>query len=160
MSLMTPSLRSSAMASRRRPENSKLFPKTFHIQTFGPAWLSACVAGSSLIFQWKQTRADLNQPYGGGRWEKLSLAVIAKLNRLKYRRLRFVWPEPTIGRCTQPANSQLILQSSMKYLGLASLAQLSVVSCLNFPTKTPVSGKVKELPSYPVQNSPSGSFLS
>ncbi len=29
-------------------------------QTFDPAWLSACVAGSSLIFQWKWTRADLN----------------------------------------------------------------------------------------------------
>ncbi len=54
--------------------------------------------------------------------KKLSLAVIAKLSRLKYRWLRFVWPEPTIGWCTQPANSYLILQSSMKYLGLAGLA--------------------------------------
>jgi hypothetical protein len=54
--------------------------------------------------------------------KKLSLAGIAKLSRLKYRWLRFVWPEPTIGWCTQPANSQLILQSSMKYLGLAGLA--------------------------------------
>ncbi len=32
-----------------------------------------------------------------------------------------------------------------------------MVSCLNFLTKTPASGKVKELPGYPVQNSPSGS---
>ena len=47
-----------------------------------------------------------------------------------------VWPEPavvdsesTIGRCsTQPANSQLIPQSSMKYLGLGRLAYLSGVS--------------------------------
>jgi hypothetical protein len=33
--------------------------------------------------------------------------------------------ESMIGRCTQPANSQLIPQSSMKYLGLArySLAE-------------------------------------
>ncbi len=54
--------------------------------------------------------------------KKLSLAGIAKLSRLKYRLLRFVWPEPTIGWCTQPANSQLILQSSMKHLGLAGLA--------------------------------------
>ncbi len=51
--------------------------------------------------------------------KKLSLADIAKLSRLKYRWLRFVWPEPTIGWCTQPVNLQLILQSSMKYLGLA-----------------------------------------
>jgi hypothetical protein len=30
--------------------------------------------------------------------------------------------ESTIGQCTQPANSQLIPQSSVKYLGLARLA--------------------------------------
>ena len=63
--------------------------------------------------------------------------------------------ELTIGWCTQPANSQLILQSSMKYLGLAGLAELSVVSCLNFLTKTPASDTVKGLPGYPVQNCPS-----
>ncbi len=48
----------------------------------------------------------------------------------------------------------------MKHLGLAGLAWLSGVSCLNFLTKTPASGTVKELPGYPVQNSPSVSFLS
>jgi hypothetical protein len=60
--------------------------------------------------------------------KKLSLAGLAKLSRLRYSRLRFglVWPQPaivdsesTIGRCTKPAKSQLIPQSSMKYLGLA-----------------------------------------
>jgi hypothetical protein len=60
--------------------------------------------------------------------------------------------ELTIGWCTQPANSQLILQSSMKTLGVS---RLSSASCLNFLTKTPASGTVKELPGYPVQNSPS-----
>jgi hypothetical protein len=54
--------------------------------------------------------------------KKLSVAGIAKLSRLKYRWLRFVWPEPTIGWCTQPVNSQLILQSSMKYLGFSRLS--------------------------------------
>jgi hypothetical protein len=59
---------------------------------------------------------------------KLSLAGVAKLSRLKYRWLRFVWPQPTImdseltiGWCTQPANPQLIPQSSMKHLGLSHL---------------------------------------
>ncbi len=49
-------------------------PKTFHIQTFDPAWLSACVAGRSLIFQWKWTQADLNQPYGGGSFKEIELS--------------------------------------------------------------------------------------
>ncbi len=39
------------------------------------------------------------------------------LSRLPWTR------ESTIGRCTQPANSQLIQQSNMKYLGLARLAE-------------------------------------
>ncbi len=41
-----------------------------------------------------------------------------------------VWPQPAIvdsesiiGWCKQPANSQLIPQSSMKYMGLARLAE-------------------------------------
>jgi hypothetical protein len=46
-----------------------------------------------------------------------------------------------MGRCTQPNNSQMIPQSMMKYLGLARLAYLSGVSCLNFMTKTPASGQ-------------------
>jgi hypothetical protein len=55
---------------------------------------------------------------------KLNLAGIAKLSRLKYRWLRFVWPQPTImdseltiGWCKQP-----IPQSSMKYLELTQSA--------------------------------------
>ncbi len=82
-----------------------------------PVWLVAAwySSGSGHGPTWTSRREM-------GVLKKLSLAGIAKLSRLKYRWLRFVWPKPTIGWCTQPANSQLILQSSMKYLGLAGLA--------------------------------------
>ncbi len=40
---------------------------------------------------------------------------------------RLSWTRSPQGRCTQPANSQLISQNSMKYLGLARLAELSGV---------------------------------
>jgi hypothetical protein len=90
----------------------------------------------------------------------MSLAFLAKLSRLRYSWLRFGLA--SVGWCTQPANSQLIPQSSMKHLGLARLAKLSGagVSCPNFLTKTPASDTVKGLPGYTVQNRPSGSFLS
>ncbi len=52
--------------------------------------------------------------------KKLSLAGLAKLSRLRYSWLRFGLAQ--IGQCTQPTNSQLIPQSSMKYLELARLA--------------------------------------
>ncbi len=75
----------------------------------------------------------------GGVLKKLSLAGIAKLSRLKYRWLRFAWHQPTImdseltiGWCTQPANPQLIPQSSMKHLGLSHLAELSGISLSKF----------------------------
>jgi hypothetical protein len=45
--------------SSPRTKGGGYTPKTFHIQTFDLAWLSACVAGSSLIFQWKWTWSDL-----------------------------------------------------------------------------------------------------
>ncbi len=62
-------------------------------------------------------------PTEAGDLKILSLDSIAKLSQLKYSRLRFVWPQPTIvdseltiGWCTQ-----LIPQSSMKHLGLVRL---------------------------------------
>ncbi len=71
--------------------------------------------------------------------QKLSLAGIAKLSRLKYSWLRFVWPQPTIvdseltiGWCTK-----LIPQSSMRHLVFARSAELSGVSCLNLRLKLP-----------------------
>ncbi len=74
-----------------------------------------------------------------------SLAGLAKQSRLRYSWLRFGLPQPAImdsesKRCTQPANSQLIPQCMMKYLGLVRLAQLSGLSWLNFLTKTPAAG--------------------
>jgi hypothetical protein len=55
--------------------------------------------------------------------KKLSLACLAKLSRLMYSWLRFgLASESTIGQCAKPANSQLIPQIMMKYLGLARLA--------------------------------------
>jgi hypothetical protein len=65
--------------------------------------------------------------------KKLSLAGLAKLSRLMLLLTKgFVWPQPalvlsesTIGWCWC---TQLIPQSMMKYLGLASLALLSAVS--------------------------------
>ncbi len=82
-----------------------------------PVWLVAAwySSGSGHGPTW-------TSPKEMGVLKKLSLAGIAKLSRLKYRWLRFVWPEPTIGWCTQPANSQLLLQSSMKYLGFSRLS--------------------------------------
>jgi hypothetical protein len=63
----------------------------------------------------------------GGSFKEIKLSWLSyKLSRLRYS---LVWPQPaivdaesTIGWCTQPANSQLIPQSMMKYLGLAPLA--------------------------------------
>ncbi len=53
--------------------------------------------------------------------KKLSLAGIAKLSRLKYRWLRFVWPQTTImdSELTIGWCKQLISHSSMKHLGLS-----------------------------------------
>jgi hypothetical protein len=50
-----------------------------------------------------------------------------------------VWPQPesTKGWCTQPANSQLIPQSTNKYLGLARLAWLSWLADSIFGIKLP-----------------------
>jgi hypothetical protein len=68
-------------------------------------------------------RLETSHPEAGV-LKKLILAGIAKLSRLKYRWLKFVWPKPiimdselTIGWC-----KQLILQSSMKHLVLAQSA--------------------------------------
>ncbi len=62
--------------------------------------------------------------------KKLSLAGLAKLSPLRYSWLRFGLVsagycglgESTIGWCTQPANSQLIPLSMVKYLRLVRLA--------------------------------------
>ncbi len=57
--------------------------------------------------------------------KKLSLAGLAKLRRLRYSRLRFGLASAGylgLGVHDRPANSQLIPQNSMKYLGLARLA--------------------------------------
>jgi hypothetical protein len=76
--------------------------------------------GPLLLFEYSKSRG-----YPEGRvLKKLSIAGLAKLSRLG-----MVWPQPAIvdsesmiDRCAQPANSQLIPQSMMKYLGLARLA--------------------------------------
>jgi len=44
------------------------------------------------------------------------------LRKLSLAGLAIVDSESTIGRCTQPANSQLIPKSKMKYLGFARFA--------------------------------------
>jgi hypothetical protein len=55
--------------------------------------------------------------------KKLGLAGLAKLTKFRFVLSRLLWTrESTLGRCTQPANSQLIPRSMMKYLGLARLA--------------------------------------
>jgi hypothetical protein len=80
--------------------------------------------------------------------KKLSLAELAKLSRPRYKWLRFGLASAGYRGLrghdrpvytTQQANSQLIPQSSMKFLGLARLAYLSGVSWLYFPTKTSAS---------------------
>ncbi len=76
-----------------------------------------------------------------------------ELSRLRYSWLRFGLASASyIGLglhdrpvyCTQPANSQLIPQSMMKYLGLARLAYLSGVSWLIFWLKLPPLNKDKD----------------
>ncbi len=85
--------------------------------------LSPQLQGRDVLIRSRKTITE------AGVLKKLSLAGLAKLSRLRYSWLRFGRPqqaivdsEPTIGWCTQPANTQLISRNMMKYLGLARLA--------------------------------------
>jgi hypothetical protein len=89
-------------------------------QNFSLGWLGAAWYSSGEVDTYRLEVAVGRREF----LKKLSLAGIAKLSRLKYSWLRFVWPQPTfvdaeltIGWCTQ-----LIPQSSMKHLGLARSA--------------------------------------
>jgi hypothetical protein len=103
-------------------------------KTWGTLWMTKIEIepdnGLNWSYKIKTTEIlEYEQTPEAGVLKKLSLAGIAKLSRLRFSCLRFVWPQPavvdsvsTISRYTQSANSQLIPQSLMKYLGLVRLA--------------------------------------